>query len=138
MQEAAVKQKVFFTNQIVKAPYGSFQILGFRTLLGEKYAQLKEVTPHGRLLRGELALPLSILEPKPFMYCGQVYETLEEIKEAAEYLEKDAKFLAGQAEIYSAKSGLYYKDLAEKVKNNSHHSLELATYLNSIQSAVFP
>lgn len=54
----------FQVNQIVKgARAGTFVILGFRTIGGEQYAQLKEVNPndHSQVARGELALPLDAI-----------------------------------------------------------------------------
>lgn len=54
----------FHTGQIVKGTVcGTFVILGFRTIGGEAYAQLKEVNPknHSQTNPGELALPLTKL-----------------------------------------------------------------------------
>ena len=52
-------------NQIVRGKKaGVFVVLGFRTIGGEKYAQLKEVNPadHSQVAPGELALPLDAIE----------------------------------------------------------------------------
>lgn len=54
----------FAINQIVRGQVaGTFVILGFRTIGGEEYAQLKEVNPynHAQTAPGELALPVSRL-----------------------------------------------------------------------------
>jgi len=51
-------------NQIVKGhKAGTFIILGFRTIGGEHYAQLKSVNPanHNQVSKGELAMPISSL-----------------------------------------------------------------------------
>lgn len=56
----------FSVNQIVKGhKAGTFVILGFREIGGEKWAQLKAVNPenHAQVSRGELALPLDCLRP---------------------------------------------------------------------------
>lgn len=55
---------MFSVNQIVKGhKAGTFVILGFRTIGGERWAQLKEVCPlTHRPARGELALPLTALK----------------------------------------------------------------------------
>ena len=54
----------FQVNQIVKGQRaGTFVILGFRTIGGEQYAQLKEVHPvTHQPARGELALPLTAIK----------------------------------------------------------------------------
>ena len=54
----------FQVNQIVKGQRaGTFVILGFRTIGGEQYAQLKEVHPvTHQQARGELALPLTAIK----------------------------------------------------------------------------
>jgi hypothetical protein len=54
----------FQIGQIVKGiKAGTFVVLGFRTIGGEEYAQLKEVCPTtGRKMRGEIALPVSALK----------------------------------------------------------------------------
>lgn len=55
----------FSINQIVKGKRaGTFVILGFRTIGGEDYAQLKPVNPdnHAEHGAGELALPLTAIE----------------------------------------------------------------------------
>ena len=52
-------------NQIVRGKKaGVFVVLGFRTIGGEEYAQLKEVNPadHSQVAPGELALPLDAIE----------------------------------------------------------------------------
>lgn len=53
----------FQVNQIVKgAKAGAFIIIGFRTIGGEQYAQVKEYdTVTGKARRGEMALPLTAL-----------------------------------------------------------------------------
>jgi len=53
-------------NQIVKGhKAGTFIILGFRTIGGENYAQLKSVNPanHNQVSKGELSLPLTAIMP---------------------------------------------------------------------------
>lgn len=54
----------FQVNQIVKGQRaGTFVILGFRTIGGEQFAQLKEIHPVTHELgRGELALPLDAIK----------------------------------------------------------------------------
>tara|TARA_R110002167_G_scaffold47872_4_gene141447 strand:+ start:311 stop:529 length:219 start_codon:yes stop_codon:yes gene_type:complete len=57
--------KMLTINQIVKGKVaGYFVVLGFRTVGGEKYAQLKCVNPanFSQTSGGELALPVSALE----------------------------------------------------------------------------
>jgi hypothetical protein len=51
-------------NQIVKGQRaGTFVILGFRTIGGEQYAQVKEVHPvTHQPARGEMALPLEAIK----------------------------------------------------------------------------
>jgi hypothetical protein len=52
----------FKVNQIVKAKFGQFIILGFRSIDGEQYAQVKEyckVTCKAR--KGEMSLPVASL-----------------------------------------------------------------------------
>lgn len=52
----------FQVNQIVSGKVGQFIILGFRTIGGEQYAQVKEYDAvTGKARRGEMALPLSAL-----------------------------------------------------------------------------
>lgn len=54
----------FQLNQIVKgAKAGTFVIIGFRTIGGEQYAQVKAVNPndHTQHAAGELALPIDAL-----------------------------------------------------------------------------
>lgn len=56
---------MFNVNQIVKGKRaGTFVILGFRTIGGEQYAQVKAVNPadHTQTARGELALPLDAIQ----------------------------------------------------------------------------
>ena len=57
---------MFQVNQIVKGKKvkaGYFVVLGFRTIGGEEYAQLKCVEPKTqKTYPGELALPLEALE----------------------------------------------------------------------------
>lgn len=55
---------MFSINQIVKGKKaGTFVVLGFRTIGGVEYAQLKEVNPanHAQHGRGEIALPLDAI-----------------------------------------------------------------------------
>ena len=54
---------MFQVNQIVKGQNaGTFVIVGFRTIGGEQYAQVKEYdTVSGKARRGEMALPVSAL-----------------------------------------------------------------------------
>lgn len=54
----------FQVNQIVRGvKCGVFVVLGFRTLAGEEFAQVKEVNPANltETKPGEIALPLSAL-----------------------------------------------------------------------------
>lgn len=54
---------MFSINQIVKAKFGQFIILGFRNIDGEQYAQVKEYCPvTGKARRGEMAMPISSLQ----------------------------------------------------------------------------
>ena len=56
---------MFEVNQIVKGKVaGHFVVLGFRTIGGEDYAQLKSVEPsdYTKTASGELALPIESLE----------------------------------------------------------------------------
>jgi hypothetical protein len=54
---------MFNINQIVKAKFGQFIILGFRKIDGEEYAQVKEYCPvTGKARKGEMAMPLSALQ----------------------------------------------------------------------------
>ena len=55
--------QTFNINQIVKgAICGTFVILGFRTISGEAYAQVKPVNPDTfQAGRGEFALPVASL-----------------------------------------------------------------------------
>lgn len=57
------ESKMFAVNQIVAGKFGQFVILGFRTIDGEDYAQVKSYNPTtGKAARGEMALPLSVLK----------------------------------------------------------------------------
>ena len=52
----------FNINQIVKAKFGQFIILGFRSIDGEQYAQVKEYCEvTGKARKGEMSLPVSSL-----------------------------------------------------------------------------
>jgi hypothetical protein len=52
----------FNINQIVKAKFGQFIILGFRSIGGEQYAQVKEYCKAtGKARKGEMSLPVSSL-----------------------------------------------------------------------------
>lgn len=56
---------MFKLNQIVKgATAGTFVIVGFRSIDGTEYAQVKSVNPadHTQVARGEIALPLTALQ----------------------------------------------------------------------------
>ena len=56
---------MFSINQIVKGKRaGTFVILGFRDIGGERYAQVKPVNPanHAEHGKGEMALPSDALE----------------------------------------------------------------------------
>jgi hypothetical protein len=54
---------MFNINQIVKAKFGQFIILGFRNIDGEQYAQVKEYCPiTGKARKGEMAMPVSALQ----------------------------------------------------------------------------
>ena len=54
---------MFQINQIVKGhKAGTFVIVGFRTIGGEQYAQVKEYDAvTGKARRGEMALPVTAL-----------------------------------------------------------------------------
>lgn len=53
---------MFALNQIVAGKFGKFVIVGFRTIGGEAYAQVKEYDEvSGKTRRGEMALPLASL-----------------------------------------------------------------------------
>lgn len=53
---------MFQVNQIVAGKFGQFVIIGFRTIGGEAYAQVKEYdSVTGKARRGEMALPVSSL-----------------------------------------------------------------------------
>jgi len=53
----------FSINQIVSGKFGKFVIIGFRSIGGEDYAQVKEYDAiTGKARRGEMALPLSSLK----------------------------------------------------------------------------
>jgi hypothetical protein len=51
-------------NQIVKGRVGYFLVVGFRSIDGESYAQVKSVNPRDftQVARGELALPTATLQ----------------------------------------------------------------------------
>lgn len=52
----------FQINQIVKAKFGQFIILGFRQIDGEQYAQVKEYCKvTGKARKGEISLPVNSL-----------------------------------------------------------------------------
>lgn len=54
---------MFQINQIVSGKFGKFVILGFRSIGGEQYAQVKEYDEAtGKARRGEMALPLTVLK----------------------------------------------------------------------------
>lgn len=51
------------TNQIVKAKFGVFIVLGYRTVAGESLVQVKPYNPAtGKAGRGEMAFPESALQ----------------------------------------------------------------------------
>lgn len=53
----------FQINQVVKAKFGQFIVLGFRIVAGEKLVQVKPYNPNtGKAGRGEMALPESALQ----------------------------------------------------------------------------
>ena len=51
-------------NQIVKGRVSYFLVVGFRSIDGESYAQVKSVNPRDftQVARGELALPTATLQ----------------------------------------------------------------------------
>jgi hypothetical protein len=52
----------FNINQIVKAKFGQFIILGFRSIDGKQYAQVKEYCKvTGKARKGEMSLPVASL-----------------------------------------------------------------------------
>lgn len=54
----------FNVNQIVRGKVGCFIILGFRTIGGEQYAQVKAYNPVlCKAAPGEMALPVNVLRP---------------------------------------------------------------------------
>jgi hypothetical protein len=54
---------MFTPNQIVKAKFGAFIVLGYRTVAGEKLVQVKPYNPiTGKTGRGEMAFPESSLK----------------------------------------------------------------------------
>ena len=54
---------MFEINQIVRGKVsGRFVIIGFRSIDGEEWAQLKEVDESGKFYTGEIALPISKLK----------------------------------------------------------------------------
>ena len=56
-------QKMFHTNQIVKAKFGVFIVLGYRVVAGENLVQVKPYNPQtGKSGRGEIAFPENSLQ----------------------------------------------------------------------------
>lgn len=54
---------MFTPNQIVKAKFGAFLVLGYRTVAGEKFVQVKPYNQAtGKAGRGEMSLPESALK----------------------------------------------------------------------------
>jgi len=54
---------MFNTNQIVKAKFGQFIVLGYRQIAGETLVQVKPYNPiTGKAGQGEMALPESALQ----------------------------------------------------------------------------
>jgi hypothetical protein len=54
---------MFTPNQIVKAKFGAFIVLGYRTVAGEQLVQVKPYNQAtGQAGRGEMALPESALQ----------------------------------------------------------------------------
>lgn len=54
---------MFNTNQIVKAKFGQFIVLGYRSVAGENLVQVKPYNPAtGKAGRGEMAFPESALQ----------------------------------------------------------------------------
>ena len=54
---------MFNTNQIVKAKFGQFIVLGYRVVAGERLVQVKPYNPvDGKVGRGEMAFPESALQ----------------------------------------------------------------------------
>jgi hypothetical protein len=57
------RNKMFNTNQIVKAKFGQFIVLGYRIVAGETLVQVKPYNPTtGKAGRGEMAFPESALQ----------------------------------------------------------------------------
>ena len=57
------KKQMFNTNQIVKAKFGQFIVLGYRNVAGETLVQVKPYNPAtGKAGRGEMALAESALQ----------------------------------------------------------------------------
>jgi hypothetical protein len=55
--------KMFQANQIVKAKFGQFIVLGYRVVAGEQLVQVKPYNPAtGKAGRGEMAFPESALQ----------------------------------------------------------------------------
>ena len=53
---------MFNANQIVKAKFGQFIVMGYRMVAGEKLVQVKPYNPAtGKAGRGEMAFPESAL-----------------------------------------------------------------------------
>ena len=54
---------MFITNQIVKAKFGQFIVLGYRSVAGENLVQVKPYNPAtGKAGRGEMAFSESALQ----------------------------------------------------------------------------
>jgi hypothetical protein len=54
---------MFNTNQIVKAKFGQFIVLGYTNIAGETLVQVKPYNPiTGKAGRGEMALPENALQ----------------------------------------------------------------------------
>lgn len=54
---------MFKANQIVKAKFGQFIVLGYRVVSGEQMVQVKPYNPAtGKAGRGEMAFPESALQ----------------------------------------------------------------------------
>ena len=54
---------MFHTNQIVKAKFGVFIVLGYRVVAGENLVQVKPYNPQtGKSGRGEIAFPENSLQ----------------------------------------------------------------------------
>ncbi len=55
---------MFSINQIVKGKAGTFLIVGFRSIEGSEWVQVKSVNPanHSQVAKGEMALPLTAIQ----------------------------------------------------------------------------